>query len=788
MNFYEYLYSFDYAIIPSASRMSILKAKKDYPLSHLKVLTKEEIFSSLDFSSTPECEIYLYEEKKYAWNFIPKLLSSLNFLVTPPQLTPKLLELINLKKELFARRLIVKNPYFLQQLNNKKIAVIGFDEDDRELKIFADLLNSEFQFLHLPNVNPKLEVKHFASIEEEVAYFFNYLGAQGIRENQDLNKVKLLNPPAEYEFWLTTLANLYQIPVNLKSNTKLIVLPIVKKFLKYFKKTQNLMDALLIFENYPDLLKKITAIIKTYPANKFKDYPSFLQEIFAAIDAPKKHYEGALEITEDILFQSPTIFALGFIDGHYPKVSKDEDFLNDEEKRLVGRLSSAEINSQARKFLMEKICASTQVVFSYSDKTSTGSTYPSSMISELKFKVVDFPNLTTQYSLPWAQLYAGNLQDLFYKYRESHQDLPLYQHLLKSANYRGYQNKITFKKPINIASNQRYSFSKLDSFFNCPFQYYLEHVVHLNEQEEIFAIKLGQLVHSILEARISDNNFVYEQAFDKFAASNNFTAEESVYLVRIKRELRFTLEFIEQHEKLINIGQIVVEKKFEVNLTNNISLSGVADKIYQINSAIGPLYVVIDYKTGKARYHEAYLPYGLSLQLPIYALLLKKSKEFTTGQVIGLYIHPVLNSKISREAGLSTEEFYRKQLQLVGVSINDKNLLSAFDPTYEYSNFIRSLAVKKDGDFTAHAKVKSAEGFDELAALAEQKVFEADQCIRELAFDIAPIKIATSVDACAYCPYRDICYRDGKDYREIKLEKQSNKNSEDEESEFDEDE
>ena len=125
----------------------------------------------MDFSSTPECEIYLYEEKKYAWNFIPKLLSSLNFLVTPPQLTPKLLELINLKKELFARRLIVKNPYFLQQLNNKKIAVIGFDEDDRELKIFADLLNSEFQFLHLPNVNPKLEVKHFASIEEKSPIF-----------------------------------------------------------------------------------------------------------------------------------------------------------------------------------------------------------------------------------------------------------------------------------------------------------------------------------------------------------------------------------------------------------------------------------------------------------------------------------------------------------------------------------------------------------------------------------------------------------------------------------------
>ena len=65
---------------------------------------------------------------------------------------------------------------------------------------------------------------------------------------------------------------------------------------------------------------------------------------------------------------------------------------------------------------------------------------------------------------------------------------------------------------------------------------------------------------------------------------------------------------------------------------------------------------MIDYKTGKARYHEAYLPYGLSLQLPIYALLLKKKQRVTTGQVIGLYIHPVLNSKISRESGLSTEE------------------------------------------------------------------------------------------------------------------------------------
>ena len=783
MNFYEYLYSFDYVIVPSTLRISVLQAKKNYPKSHLKVLTKNDLFAQMDFSWTPECEIFLYEEKKISWKFIPHLLSSMHFLQVADVISTKVKKLIELKKELLSRNLISHNPYFIHQLTNKKIAVLGYATHDRELQIFSTILHQDFTFLFLPNVQPKLEVKHFASIEDEVAYFYNFLGEQGIKTNADLKTIKLLKPPPEYEFWLKTLAHLYQVPVNIKSNDKLISLPLIKEFLRQLSQNGDINNCLLLLNEMPEVQKKLTTLINTYPSHRFKNYPAFLDTLLREIDVSQKIYQDGLEVINDFFDNQDKIYIFGFADSQYPQVVKDESYLNDEEKKQVGRLTSSEINEQERKFMIEKIGASSQIYFSYSDKTSSGPMYPSSIIDELHIKEINYPHPWQHYSLRWAKLYAGSLQDLFYKYGEADSSLPLYQSLLKEGQYRQYSNRLYCKKSLSITDQQIYSFSKLDSFFHCPFQYYLNYVLHLNEQEETFSIKLGQLIHSILEARVSDQNFDYAQTFQKYVLHGNFNAMESVYLERIKRELRFTIDFIERHENLINIEQTIVEHIFQIDLSANISLKGVADKIYQINSPHGPLYVVIDYKTGIARYHEKYLPYGLSLQLPLYALLLEKSIEFVKGQVIGLYIHPVLNSKITREAGLSESEFYQKQLQLEGVSINDKELLSLFDPTYQDSLFIRSLRTKKDGDFTLYAKVKSATGFRELAKLAEEKVLEADLRIRQFAFDISPIKIGSSVDACKYCPYRDICYRTNSDYQNIQLTRQSASPSDDDDEE-----
>ena len=75
--------------------------------------------------------------------------------------------------------------------------------------------------------------------------------------------------------------------------------------------------------------------------------------------------------------------------------------------------------------------------------------------------------------------------------------------------------------------------------------------------------------------------------------------------------------------------------------------------------------------------------------------------------------------------------------------------------------------MKKDGSLSSNSKLLTESELNELANKAEQLVKDADRRIRDNNFDIFPLKIKNSKDACQYCKNKDICYVRSKQFNTI---------------------
>ena len=110
----------------------------------------------------------------------------------------------------------------------------------------------------------------------------------------------------------------------------------------------------------------------------------------------------------------------------------------------------------------------------------------------------------------------------------------------------------------------------------------------------------------------------------------------------------------------------------------------------------------------------------------------------------------------------------RKNLLLQGFSNADKDVLAYMDNSYEDSNLIKSMKVKNDGDFSAYSKVLTDKEMDIIEEIVVNKIEEGANKISDALFDIAPKSIDGKNISCAFCSFKDICYRKNEDIVELK--------------------
>ena len=159
-----------------------------------------------------------------------------------------------------------------------------------------------------------------------------------------------------------------------------------------------------------------------------------------------------------------------------------------------------------------------------------------------------------------------------------------------------------------------------------------------------------------------------------------------------------------------------------------------------------------------------YLPYGLSIQLPVYLYLTKNiDKNY---KIIGFYLQQVLFNKFNKENGKSLDELINNNLKLKGYSLGNETMLSIFDKTLENSEIIHGMKLTNKG-FGYYSKVLTENQIDSIYRITDRKINECIYNIENALFDINPKMINNKNIGCEYCKYKDICYMTNKDIVEL---------------------
>ena len=98
-----------------------------------------------------------------------------------------------------------------------------------------------------------------------------------------------------------------------------------------------------------------------------------------------------------------------------------------------------------------------------------------------------------------------------------------------------------------------------------------------------------------------------------------------------------------------------------------------------------------------------------------------------------------------------------------GFSIDDENLLSVFDPTYEKSEMIRGIRLTQKGTFDSRSKTVSCEDIQNIINKTHEKIVEAMNNILSGNFPVNPKILKGDNKSCTFCSFKDICYHTEKD-------------------------
>ena len=204
------------------------------------------------------------------------------------------------------------------------------------------------------------------------------------------------------------------------------------------------------------------------------------------------------------------------------------------------------------------------------------------------------------------------------------------------------------------------------------------------------------------------------------------------------------------------------EKKIEVRKKGilDVTFKGFIDKILKHDNYIA----IIDYKTYMLDIKLNYLPYGLSMQLPVYLYLTKNFDK--DSKVIGIYLQQVLFNKFNKDNNKSLSDLIKDNMKLKGYTIGDESIIPILDSTYENSELIYGMKLTKNG-FSSYSKLLTEKEINNIYKITDEKINECIKNIENAIFTINPKSIDEDNIGCKYCKYKDICYMTNKDIIEL---------------------
>ncbi|MCQ2772058.1 MAG: PD-(D/E)XK nuclease family protein [Bacilli bacterium] len=623
---------------------------------------------------------------------------------------------------------------------------------------------------------PCRNLLEFSDIYEEVHYLFNAI-AEDLSSGTDINDIYVVGSTGDYDILFREFSRHYGFEIENGGAEELYHSQTFKRFLVLCndKKPTDVFED-LINEGYPiedvEAIEKIVlrwnGVCKIEEGNilLFGDVAHHIKE-----HRPSKS-NIVRKLNSFVAPEESHLYLVNFSMGTYPPVYEEDSSIKDEDCDKLHIISSSVRSKEAKRSLLSLLDTENVKMISFAGKAFGNTMFGSEITKTLGLNIIKNPISKVEYSDDRGLIALSSLKDKYDNYLIVDKRLPNWQEAVNTDSYKSYDFKF---KPftIDVSSFKRnYSPSAIKNFSKCPFSYYVSNILRVSTYETSFPAFLGDVYHDYLCNSYIDMNFDEDYSWDKAIETvmgltdyEPSPIEESILDI-VHDYAKEALRYTRMHEEQLKDFRATTESSFKLPLEDGspITINGKYDKVIEF----GPnskYYCVIDYKTGGERFDQKLFQYGLSIQLPFYALYARNDKSYDGKELMGLFIAPLLSMKLFPTGNKTYEEEVFSSFKWDGVFLADVNKLRELSPN-DKSDLIVGLSIKKDGTLSDPCKtpgmgrIKSAEQLSEMAEKAKQIVLEADGKITRGEFEIKPIEVENLFKACDRCEFRSICFRD----------------------------
>ena len=667
---------------------------------------------------------------------------------------PRLKNLLEIKDYLISNDLIIKDGNFLNSLNDE-IIIEGYPKT-KELDRIISIL-SKYTKVTYKELKPKYSLKEiykFHDIDLEINFVAESI-LKLISSGIDINKIYVVNFNDEYIGSLTRIFSLFNIPFVFKHKKKITMFKITKEFLKFIKnsdlKVSELNEFLDTLKGKNDeILNQIINVLNKY--YKVNDSVKDLYEIIL-FDLNNTYlkddkYRNVVGILSDIRLFDDDEYVFSISNNEVLKY-KDNDYLKDSEKLLLGIDTSSELNTFEDLRIINIYSNIKNLTLSYKVFRGDNEYFISHNFENLEIKQYEFLNNSSKYN-----------KYLFDKYN-------MYDNSYTEIDFEDLKKYID--GGINISS------SSMEQFFKCKFRFLLNNILNIAPYEETMETKVGNMVHKILERTLKNNYENYPEIIDEEIANYlNDSPKEMFYSEKLKKDIIKIVERLKENSSKTDFKEFAFEKWLEIPLDSklNLKLVGKIDKTLLFNDGIDNYVIVIDYKTGSYSVDIAKITNGFNMQLLIYLYLIIKSNVIKNPKIAGAYIDSVLDELKPSEYGKTYEEIAGSKLD--GLTIKNHEILKHIDHYYDINTYLKGVKFKKDGDFRADARVFKESDFEKFLQVIENNINEVVKSIENCDFRINPKKYygtkSDDIKGCEFCNFKDVCYMTAKDIKMLKKE------------------
>lgn len=406
------------------------------------------------------------------------------------------------------------------------------------------------------------------------------------------------------------------------------------------------------------------------------------------------------------------------------------------------------------------------LVISYKEKHLNESFYPSLLIDEYKMNVLDYDFKYSKYSNDVNKLSLAKSIDSLIKFNIYNDSLSVLYSNYKIP-YISYDNRFSGIDKNNLYkyldNKLNLSYSSMDNYYHCAFKFYIANILKLDCFETTLQTYIGNLYHYVLSKAFIEG-FDFDNSVRHFIENNPYerSYKNDYFIDKVVEELKSVIKTIEYQNTLMNMDEAMYEKKINVEKLGviNINFKGFIDKLLKKDKSV----VIIDYKTYMVDINLNYLPYGLSMQLPVYLYLTKNlDKDY---EIIGFYLQQILFGKFNKNDKKTLKDLKHDNLKLKGYSLGNESLLYNFDSTITNSELIHGMKLTSKG-FGPYSKVLTNKQIDNIVKITDDRINECIDGITNANFVINPKKINGKNIGCEFCKYKDICFMTNKDFKEL---------------------